>query len=462
MSGPCKDEPPGNPAAAGGTEDGVLLGFPRSVFVERRERVLGVLGEGAMVLPAAPPLIRSGDSELRYRPASELFYLSGFTDPGALLVLRGFSDEKRCVVFARPRDATAEAWSGVRPDPEEVGRRLGVDEVRSSERIRDDLGSLLAGADRIFFRFGASPAAEAGVWAALETARRRGARRGSGPRGVMDPGVILDDLRLRKDDSEIDAIRGAVDITVAGFSAALAQLRAGLGEWEFEAELEAGFRRCGAAGPAFASIVGSGPNGCILHYIENARRMEAGELVLVDAGAEARMYAGDISRTFPVSGRFSPEQADVYQLVEAARRAAVRTVRPGVTLSDVHAAAVMTLTRGLRALGVLEGRDEELIDASAHEPFFPHRTSHWLGLDVHDVGDYASRGRPRSLEEGMVVTVEPGLYFGRGTPPGPYRGIGIRIEDDVLVTGEGAEVLTGALPTDPDGVAALVGRASGG
>ncbi len=462
MPGPREDESLDNPSAASGTGDGVLLGFPRSVFVERRERVLAVLGAGAMVLPAAPPLIRSGDAELRYRPGSELFYLTGLTDPGALLVLRGFSDERRSVLFARPRDPIGEMWSGARPDPEEVGRRFGVDDVRSSERIRDDLSRLLAGADRIYFRLGANPVVEAGVRAALETARSRGARRGTGPRSVMDPGMILDDLRLRKDGSEIEAIRRAVDITVAGFSAALSHLRPGIGEWEFEAELEAGFRRMGAAGPAFASIVGSGPNGCILHYIDNARRMEAGELVLVDAGAEARMYAGDISRTFPVSGRFSPEQADVYQVVEAARRAAIRTVRPGTTVSDVHVAAVTAMTRGLRALRVLEGSDDELLDASAHEPFFPHRTSHWLGLDVHDVGDYARNGSPRILEEGMVLTVEPGLYFGPGTSGGPFEGIGIRIEDDVLVTDEGAEVLTGALPTDPDEVAALVGRAPSG
>lgn len=462
MPGACEDESLEDPPAVSGTVDGVLHGFPRSVFLERRERVLDALGAGAMVLPAAPPLIRSGDAALRYRPSSELFYLTGLTDPGALLVLRGFADQRRCVLFTRPRDARAEVWSGVRRDPEELGRRIGVDELRSIEQIRDDLGVLLAGADQIFFRLGASPPVEAGVRIALETARVQGARRGAGPRGVMDPGVILDDLRLRKDASEIKAIRGAVDVTVAGFRAALAHLRPGLGEWEFEAELEAAFRRLGAAGPAFASIVGSGPNGCILHYVENARRMEAGELVLVDAGAEVRMYAGDISRTFPVSGSFSPEQADVYDLVEAARRVAIREVRPGASVSDVHAAAVVALIDGLRVLGVLEGSDDELLDSSAYEPFFPHQTSHWLGLDVHDVGDYARNGRPRSLEEGIVLTVEPGLYFGPGTPAGPFTGIGIRIEDDVLVTREGAEVLTGALPTDLDEVAALAARASGG
>ena len=460
MSGACDGDPSGSPATGGGTEQDELHGFPRTVFLRRRQRVLDALGAGAMVLPAAAPLVRSGDATLRYRPSSELFYLTGLTDPGALLVLRGFADGNRAVLFARSRNARAEAWSGLRPDPEEVGRRTGVDDVRPAGRIRDHLGALLAGADRIFFRLGTDPAVEARVRSALEVARARGARRGTGPRGVLDPGLILDDLRLRKDASEIQAIRGAVDITATALRAAVAHLRPGIGEWELEAELEAGFRRLGAAGPAFASIVGSGPNGCILHYVENSRRMRAGELVLIDAGAEARMYAGDISRTFPVSGSFSPEQADLYELVDAARRAAIRKVHPGTVVSEVHEAAVATLTEGLSRLGVTGGNGAA--DSGAHERFFPHQTSHWLGIDVHDVGDYATHGVARRLEEGMVLTVEPGLYFGPGTPAGPFEGIGIRIEDDVLVTADGAEVLSAALPTALGEVAALVGQAPGG
>ena len=462
MSGACDGDPPGNPASGNGTEHEALHGFPRTVFLGRRQRVLDALGAGAMVLPAAPPLVRSRDATLRYRPSSELFYLTGLTDPGALLVLRGFANGNRSVLFARSRNPRAEAWSGLRTDPEEVGRRTGVDEVRPAGRIRDHLGALLAGADRIFFRLGTDSAVEGQIRKALEVARARGARRGTGPRGILDPGLILDDLRLRKDASEIQAIRAAVDITATAVRAAVAHLRPGIGEWELEAELEAGFRRLGASGPAFASIVGSGPNGCILHYVENSRRMWAGDLVLIDAGAEARMYAGDISRTFPVSGSFSPEQADVYQLVDAARRAAIRKIRPGTVVSEVHEAAVATLTEGLRQLGVTGGDGEGAADSGAHERFFPHQTSHWLGIDVHDVGDYATHGVARRLEEGMVLTVEPGLYFGPGAPAGPFEGIGIRIEDDVLVTGEGAEVLSAALPTGSDKVAAVVGRPPGG
>ncbi len=435
----------------------VVNGFPQAVFFERRKRVLAALGKGVMVLPAAPVLFRAGDSELPYRPDSELFYLTGFTEPGSVLVLRGFADEDRAVLFSRPRDPKAERWSGPRVGPEGARTRIGVDDARSIDRLDAELPALVEGADRVFFRLGCSARAEEGVLGALRTARTKGRRRGTGPRGIIDPGVILDELRLRKDPSEVEAIREAAAITVQGFRAAFARLQPGMGEWELEAELEATFRRLGADGPAFASIVGSGENGCVLHYIENSRRMEDGDLVLVDAGAEAKMYGGDVSRTAPVSGRFSSKQRDIYQVVEMARHAAIAEIRPGALVSDVHAQTVKVLVRGLKELGVISGTEEELIESAAHEPFFPHRTSHWLGLETHDVGDYAQNGSSRGLETGMVLTIEPGLYFPPDVEGGPFEGIGIRIEDDVLVTEDGAEILNAGLPTEPEGVAAMVG-----
>ena len=440
-----------------GSSTVVVGGFPRGVFLERRKRVLNELGKGAMVLPAAPVLFRAGDSQLPYRPDSELFYLTGFTEPESVLVLRGFADEARTVLFSRPRDRRAERWSGPRVGPAHARTLVSVDDARPIGQLEDDLASLLEGADRVFFRFGAGSQAEEGILEALRMARTKGTRRGVGPRGVMDPGVILDELRLRKDTSEVEAIREAAAITVQGFRAAFSKLRPGMGEWELEADLEATFRRLGAGGPAFASIVGSGANGCVLHYIQNSRRMEAGELVLVDAGAEFRMYSGDISRTVPVSGRFSAEQRDIYQVVELARQEAISRIRPGVRVSHVHATTVRLLVRGLRDLGVISGDEDELIELAAHEPFFPHRTSHWLGLDTHDVGDYAQNGESRSFEVGMVLTIEPGLYFPPNQEGGSFEGIGIRIEDDILVTEDGAEILNGGLPTEPEEVAALVG-----
>jgi Xaa-Pro aminopeptidase len=409
-----------------------------------------------MILPAAPPLFRAGDSELRYRPDSELFYLTGFREPESVLLLRGFADEARSILFVRPRDRDAELWTGTRVGPEGAVALVGVDEARPLDELDNALPGLVKGADRIYLRLGLHPRIERSVVAALREARLKGSRTGSGPRAVLDPGELLDEFRLRKDPQEIEAMRTAAAITVAGFEKGLGHVRSGAGEWEIEAEVEGEFRRRGALGPSFGTIVGSGANACVLHYTENDRRMEAGELVLLDAGAEWRMYSGDITRTVPVSGRFSPRQREIYEVVESARQAAVDAVAPGLRTDELHLAAVGAIVRGLLDLGVLSGSFDELLEAKAHEAYFPHRTSHWLGLNTHDPGDYARGGTPRPLEPGMVLTVEPGLYF----PPdgdSPYAGIGIRIEDDVLVTPDGGENLTESLPTEPADVEALVG-----
>jgi Xaa-Pro aminopeptidase len=435
-------------------------GFPRAVFARRRRRVLQELGEGTMVLPAAPILHRTGDTELRYRADSELFYLTGFIEPEAVLVLRGFADEDRSVLFVRSRDEKAERWTGPRVGPAKARSLLGVDATRPYGDLLESLPGLLSGADRVFFRLGRDPAIDRSVVGALELARTKGQREGKGPKGVVDPGEILDELRLRKDAAEIEALREAASVTAAAVREGIGRVTPGVGEWEIEAEVEAAFRRRGAAGPAFPTIVGSGANACTLHYVDNSRRMEKGDLVLIDAGAERRMYPGDVTRTVPVSGHFSSSQADVYRVVEAARLRAVEAVAPGVPIEDVHRAALTGLVEGLVDLGVLRGHPESLIARKAHEPYFPHRTSHWLGLDTHDVGTYTKGGASRLLEPGMVLTVEPGLYFPTTRNGRPFTGIGVRIEDDVLVTEMGGEVLTAALPTRPNEISALVGASA--
>jgi len=463
-------------------DEWLFEGFPTDLFGKRRERVLGELGRGAMVLPAAPLLLLTGDSELPYRPDSELFYLTGFGEPGALLVLRGFADEERSILFVRPRSPDEELWSGPRLGPERVVEEVGVDAARSMTDLASELPRLLAGADRVHFRLGAHPSVEPLVVEAVRQARARGSRKGTGPRGVVDPGEILDELRLRKSPEEVEALREAARITGLGVRRAMKAAAPGMGEWELEAVVESTFRRERARGPAFGTIVGSGSNACVLHYVANTRRMEGGDLVLLDAGAEVRMYAGDMSRTFPVSGRFGPEQKDVYQVVEAARARAVETVRAGATVEEVHSSAVMALMDGLLALEILEGDPEELIGIGAHKPFFPHRTSHWLGLNAHDPGDYVRDGASRILEAGMVLTVEPGLYFpprdagvgdrgasdeARGTEEvgeggrddaAPFRGIGVRVEDTVLVTADGPEILTADVPSELGAVEEMVGE----
>ena len=438
------------------------MGFSAGLFAERRARVRKALAGGILILPPAPVLRRPGGTEYVYRPSSELFYLTGSVDPGTVAVLRD-CDEEGFVLFVPRPDPEVELWSGPRMGPAEAKEVLGPDAVFPLEELEDRLPPMLRAHRRVYFRLGEDERLEALVLQGLRWARARGARMGRGPRSVEDPGEILDPLRLVKDPEELQRIRRAAGITVSAFQEAMTSTRPGMGEWELEALLEARFRREGGLGPAFPTIAGSGGNGCVLHYVDNAHRLEAGELVLLDGGAEVDLYAGDVTRTFPVAGRFSDAQRDVYEVVLRGRDAALSAVGPGSTIEAVHRAAVLEMLEGLIGLGLVKGDPLQLLEEKAHEVFFPHRTSHWLGLDVHDVGDYVVGSRGRPLEPGMVFTVEPGLYFPRGDfeSEHPYGGLGVRIEDDILVTEAGFENLTGSLPTHPAEVEALVGSGPG-
>jgi Xaa-Pro aminopeptidase len=438
--------------------------FSPETFRRRRDAILAGLDGCAMVLPAAPVRISSRDTEYRYRPDSELFYVTGVAEPDAVAVLRGQEDDgPRFVLFVRSRDPAEEMWVGPRPGPEEAGELYGADVTHSAKEMEERLPELLWGARRVHFRLGGSPRVERLVRQALEQARARGQRRGVGPRGVLDPGEVLDPLRRIKDQEEIRRLQRAADITAEAHREAMARVRPGMGEWEIEALVDGTFRRLGADGPGFDTIVAAGSNGCFLHYTDNARTIAPGELVLVDAGAALGLYTADVTRTFPAGGRFSPEQRAVYEVVEAAREAAVARVAPGSDLAAVHDAAVAVLAEGLVALGALDGSVESLVSEEAHKAFFPHHTSHWLGLDVHDVGDYAQGDQPVPLAPGMVLTVEPGLYFPTDLegPAARFAGVAVRIEDDVLVTGSGGRILGSGVPSHPDDVEALAGsRAS--
>lgn len=413
------------------------------------------LGGDCMLLSAAPRVYRSGDSELPYRPDSELFYLTGWWEPDAVLFLRG-GDDPAEILFVSPRDLEVERWLGAQLGPTEAREVLGIETVRGLPDLEDALGPLLEPSSLVYARLnGAGPLhgrTHQRVLEALSHGRARGARTGRGLRGVMDPGQILDEFRLHKDAQEVQALREAAAASVAGFEAVLDRLRGGRTglsgpvtlERQLEGELHRGFREAGAMGPSFSPIVAGGPRACTLHYTENAGPLTPGDLVLVDAGAEVRYYAGDISRTLPVGGRFTAEQRDLYAVVERARAEAVGVIAPGIPVTRVHEVATRVLVDGLIGLGLLRGDPAELIASRAHTAFFPHQTSHWLGLDTHDVGPYQIEGAPRRLEPGMVLTVEPGLYL-EGT-------MGIRIEDDILVTEAGCENLTAALPSDPDAI----------
>jgi len=435
------------------------MGFSQKLFQERRARVLEELGGGIMLIPSAPLLYRSRDTEHRYRPDSELFFLTGCTDPGVVAVLSGGGNDERFVLFVPERDPKAELWSGPRMGPEDARDRLGAQAAYPVSEIEERLPGLLRRSETILFRLGENPRLEGLVVDALRWARGRGSRTGEGPRRVEDPGTILDEFRLKKGPEEIAKVQQAASLTLEAFRVAISSAAPGVGEWEIEGLLEAEFRRLGAQGPAFPTIVATGANACILHYHRNGSTIGDGDLVLLDGGAEVGLYAGDVTRTFPARGRFTETQRNVYEIVQAAHGAALREVQPGNPVSRVHDAAVEVLTQGLRELKVLSGDLETLVREKAYEAFFPHQTSHWLGLDVHDVGAYARNGIARILEEGMVLTVEPGLYFSPAGDDraGSFAGTGVRIEDDILVTAEGAKNLTEELPISPEGIEDLMG-----
>lgn len=429
-------------------------------FARRRARVQRLLGKNAiLVLPAAPEVVVGRDIDLRYLPDSDLYYLSGYTEPGAVLVLGPAKEEEAFALFVRPRDPEQERWSGVRGGPEAARELYGADAAYPLSELEARLAERIARAEVLYYPLGGgSSELEALIRRVISNARHKRQRTGLGLRALLDPGTLLDELRLIKDDHELALLTEAARISVEAFLDAIPRIRPGAGEWEVEAALEQGFRRRGAEGVAFASIVGSGPNATILHYIDNSRVMRAGELLLIDAGARHRHYNGDISRTFPVSGRFTPAQRDLYDAVLAAHDQAIAAIRPGVTYAEVHDIAVRTLVQALVDLKILDGEPDTIIAEQSYKAYYPHQTGHWLGLDVHDVGDYGLGGEPRPLMPGMVLTVEPGLYIPPDDEraPAELRGTGIRIEDDVVVTDSGHELLTTGLPTAAEELESLL------
>lgn len=433
--------------------------IPQEPLAARRARLLERIGDGVAVIPALPELLKSRDTEVPYRASSDLFYLTGLLEPGSCVVLTPHDESHRFTLFIRPRDPERETWSGRRIGVEAAAERFGADAVYPIDELWTRLPDLLAPADAIFYPIDLIPELDAHALAAVVRARAGRARRGTGPTGIVDLEEVMGPLRLIKEPNEVERMRVAGRIAAAGHREAMRAAAPGVGEWEVQAALEATFLRAGAAPPAFPSIVGAGANGTILHYVENNARIGDEELVLIDAGAEWGMYCSDITRTFPASGRFTAAQRDLYDLVLAAEYAAIEKVRPGALFTDVHEAAVRVLTQGMLDLGILRDLSlESAIETGAFRRYYIHQTSHWLGLDVHDAGPYREGGEAVVLREGMVLTIEPGIYLPEGDDalPEPYRGIGIRIEDDALVTAAGCELLTRDVPVDPTEVEALV------
>ena len=433
------------------------------VYRARRERLLELLRpEEALIVVAAPEVVIGRDTELRYVVDAELFYLTGYREPEAVAVLLP-QGEQRFTMFVRPRDEAREVWTGPRGGVESAQREFGADAAYPIAELATRLPQIVAECDTLYARFDSGRAdVDHVLHRIFASARRSRPRKGRGPQALVDPGVLLDELRLHKNEQEIAALRCAAQITAAGFRDALPLVKSGVGEWQIEAALEAGFRARGAEGFAFPTIVASGANATVLHHVNNDRVLADGELVLIDAGARYQMYCGDISRTLPVSGTFSPLQRSLYEAVLRAHDAAIAAVRPGATVDQVHEAALREMLAWLRHMSLLEKSvDDALADDASYKRYCPHKTSHWLGLEVHDVGNYAARSGPRPLAPGMVLTIEPGLYVPADTPGiGPeLRGAGVRIEDDVLVTPTGAEVLTAELPVAVDEIEALLRKA---
>ena len=449
-----------------------------SVQAERRARVAQALqrqGGGVAVLPTATLAPRNADNDHPFRHDSAFYYLSGFNEPQSWLVIDASG---HTTLFLRERDAEREIWDGIRLGPERAPQVLGVDEAFPVSELDARMPQLLAGRAAVWFPFGGYPglAAQVGGW--LDAVRARSRAGVEAPQQQRDLGALLDEMRLFKDSHEIALMRRAGEIGAAGHVRAMRAARDGAREYEIEAELLYEFRRRGASGPAYESIVAAGPNACILHYAAGDAVLRDGELCLIDAGCEYGSYASDITRTFPVSGRFSGEQRALYDLVLASQEAALALTRPGVRKMDSHWAAVRVLSQGMLDLGLLKrdvvGGLDDVIDKAHYRRFYMHGTGHWLGLDVHDAGEYLSldeapvdqpdgmgstvlKKPSRRLQPGMVVTVEPGLYVRPGEDIDErWWNIGIRIEDDALVTAEGCELLSRGVPVRADDIEALM------
>ena len=412
------------------------------------------------VLPAAREATRSNDTEYRFRQDSDFYYLTGFKEPDAVAVLAP-SREEKYTLFVRPRDREKETWTGRRAGVEGAKELYGADAAYPVEEFQEKLAELLDGARRLYYRLGGgNPELDQTIIQQLALMRRKGWRNVRPPDTIVDPGTILHEMRLIKTDEEVALMQRAADIAAEAHREAMRAARPGVKEYEIEALIEYIFRRRGASAPAYNSIVGAGANATILHYVNNESELKDGDLLLIDAGAEYEGFASDITRTFPVSGRFTEAQRDIYQLVLDCQEQCTQMVAPGVTMDEMHARSVEILTEGMVRLGLLKGDVKKLVEEEAHKKFYMHRLGHYLGLDVHDVGLYHADGQPRPVEAGIVMTVEPGLYIAEDAEdiPDKYRGIGVRIEDDVLVTAEGHRVLTAAAPKQVEEIESLMAR----
>ena len=412
----------------------------------RRSQLLETLGEGVLILATAPEALRNRDAHYPYRFDSHFYYLTAFPEPEAVLVLIA-GKKPRQILFCREKNEEREIWDGFRFGPKAAKASFGFDAAYPYDEIDRRLPKLLENQSRLAYAFGSVPAWDARIMGWINAVRGKARTGVTAPVNLTDVHALIDPQRLLKDAHEVELMQRAAELSAQSHRAAMRLCKPGMGEGELEAELMRVWRSGGCQAPAYAPIVAGGANACVLHYVANDQPLKEGDLVLIDAAGEYHGYAADITRTFPVNGRFSGVQSEVYAIVLAAQLAAIAAVRPGVDFNAPHTAALRVLTQGLVDLKLLTGEVDGLIEKQAYKPWYMHKTSHWIGLDVHDVGDYKVAGAWRELQPGMTLTVEPGLYIRPAdNVPEALWNIGIRIEDDVLVTQAGCQVLTAAAP----------------
>ena len=427
-----------------------------SLYAQRRAQLAARMQSGVAIVPGAPERTRNRDAHYLYRFDSYFYYLTGFREPEAVLVVIA-GEPAKSLLFCRDKNPEREVWDGFRHGPAAAREAFGFDEAHSITKLDELVPELLSNQTALFTHLGADSVWDARVVGWVNEVRNRARSGVTAPREIEDVHVVLDEMRLIKSAEELATMRRAAEISTGAHRRAMQSARPGRSEYEIEAELLYEFRRHGAQAPAYTPIVAAGANACVLHYVENAAALAEGDLLLIDAGCELDGYASDITRTFPVNGKFSGPQKDVYEMVLAAQAAALAEVRPGNTWDQPHEAAVRVLAQGLVDLGLLSGGVEQAIETESYKKFYMHRTGHWLGLDVHDAGDYKLNGQWRALQPGMVLTVEPGCYIRAGDGvPERFANIGVRIEDDVLVTDDGHEVLTTAAPKAPGDIENLM------
>jgi Xaa-Pro aminopeptidase len=437
----------------------MIMRISKTEFARRRKQLMEHMEPNSIaIVPAAPERTRSRDTEYHYRQDSDFLYLSGFEEPQAVLVLIPGREHGEYVLFVRERNREREIWDGYRAGPEGACSEFEADDAFPIDDIDDILPGLLEGRQRVYYAMGKDSEFDKHVMDWVNTIRAK-VRSGATPPGeFLDLSHFLNDMRLFKSAAELRVMKEAGEISARAHVRAMKACKPGVMEYQLEAEILHEFQMSGARFPAYNSIVGGGKNGCILHYIENSAPLKNGDLVLIDAGCELDYYAADITRTFPVNGKFSPEQKALYEICLHAQLEAIAVATPGKHWNDPHEATVRVITAGLVKLGLLEGDVNELIKSEAYKEFYMHRAGHWLGMDVHDVGDYKVGGEWRVLEPGMVLTIEPGIYVAPDNErvAKKWRGIGIRIEDDVVITKDGNDVLTKDVPKTVAEIEALM------